>query len=933
MKFQKVFHVSLFGLFILLIALFGSLGVQKVQAQAVSELFAGTVIDQAGNPLTGANVTVNGVAATSDKDGYFEVYATRTDRYVINVTKIGYALSSRIETNLYGNANLKIILMKVDIFSINPVQGGTITDASGTQIVLPANALVDVNGQLPAGNINVAIHTYNLTNESMPGDMSGLTSSGQPGYLVSAGAFWAEFTDSNGKKYNLASGKKATISIPTKQTAQTSIALWSYNETTGTWMEEGNAQLTNGRFQGQVSHFSAWNFDWHYGDPACVAFTIDQSFIDKYGDGTSVWLQAKVTNTLPSYSSIQSNYFTAGTHVIYNIPPYSTVDFFTQPSSPFLYGSVNAGAPWGWTGSPVSQIPPKGASAPYYRVCNGQITLAYLIVWTRTPTPPQTKTIPPTFTPTRTNTATASITPSITKTFTPTITDTVRASITITVTPTYTSTRTNTATVSITPSVIKTKTPTQTVTATPVVHIPACDIQIKLPNIHYLPPPADLVVSTYTVNRSNDTLDVHPGDNVCKDAYGYCTLRAAVMEANKHSGTDKILLPPNLYNMTRAGAGEDDAKTGDYDILESVFIESTAPIKSPLLTKIDARHLDRVFHVHTGTLTIDNLTVQNGNVGATDWGGNILVLQAGGLRTSNLIIRDGKGGSGGGVYFYKATAAAAKTNFIRSTILQNNEATAWAGGGVFVEQSLVKILDSQIIYNKANVPGSAGGWSAGGGMYITSGSTVTVHGSIMAYNETASNGGGIYNNGTLTINRSLLLKNKAAGAAGALIVDNGGTGNITNTTIACNQATKFGNVTLDGTAGLSVSNSTIVYNVAGWGSAVTEKVKVGNSILWGNRNTSNILDNCPFVSSGYNIVDSPFCAGDHHFFTNPNLGLLSNLSSYPYTLVYPLLPGSPAIDTASDAICLLLPTPRVDQRAVTRPQGVRCDRGAFELIP
>ena len=82
----------------------------------------------------------------------------------------------------------------MEIYTINPVQGATVTDMAGTQITFPANALVDANGQPPTGNIDVAIHTYNLTDESMPGDMSGINGAGQPGYLVSVGAFWAEFT-------------------------------------------------------------------------------------------------------------------------------------------------------------------------------------------------------------------------------------------------------------------------------------------------------------------------------------------------------------------------------------------------------------------------------------------------------------------------------------------------------------------------------------------------------------------------------------------------------------------------------------------------------------------------------------------------------------------------------------------------------------------
>ena len=44
------------------------------------------------------------------------------------------------------------------------------------------------------------------------------------------------------------------------------------------------------------------------------------------------------------------------------------------------------------------------------------------------------------------------------------------------------------------------------------------------------------------------------------------------------------------------------------------------------------------------------------------------------------------------------------------------------------------------------------------------------------------------------------------------------------------------------------------------------------------------------------------------------------------TWTHALLPGSPALDAADDAIC-----PATDQRGTARPQGPHCDIGAFEL--
>jgi hypothetical protein len=356
--------------------------VAPAQAQGVYERFAGIVIDQQGNPVTGATVKVNGVEAQTASGGSFEIYAARVDRYVINVTKSGYALVSYIENNLYGNAYLRLTVKAVEVIQINPAVKNTVADSRGTQIELPANVLVDSTGSLPTGTVNALMYTYDLANEPMPGDMSAVNSISQSGYLESAGAFWAEFADASGKKYNLAAGQQVTISVSAINTT-TTVDLWFYDEANGIWQQEGSARLVNGRFQGQVSHFSAWNFDWEKTTPACVKLEIDKTFYDayKYSNGDLI-IKAKVTAPNGSvHTKVLSLIkpdgpdwpFYAGPHVLYNLPPNATVEFYTPPS--FLlppYATLSTGAPWGWPGgSPPSLIPPYP-----YSVCNGQKTLA-----------------------------------------------------------------------------------------------------------------------------------------------------------------------------------------------------------------------------------------------------------------------------------------------------------------------------------------------------------------------------------------------------------------------------------------------------------------------------------------------------------------------------------------------------------------------------
>jgi predicted outer membrane repeat protein len=56
--------------------------------------------------------------------------------------------------------------------------------------------------------------------------------------------------------------------------------------------------------------------------------------------------------------------------------------------------------------------------------------------------------------------------------------------------------------------------------------------------------------ATFVVDDAGDTPDVAPGDGVCLDAFGACTVRAAVDEANATPGHDEVLLGARTVFLT-----------------------------------------------------------------------------------------------------------------------------------------------------------------------------------------------------------------------------------------------------------------------------------------------------------------------------------------------------------------------------------------------
>ena len=123
----------------------------------------------------------------------------------------------------------------------------------------------------------------------------------------------------------------------------------------------------------------------------------------------------------------------------------------------------------------------------------------------------------------------------------------------------------------------------------------------------------------FTVNSTIDAVDAVPGDGLCDDGSGNCTLRAAIQESNSLGGAHIITLPTGTVPLSIVGANEDACATGDLDITADITINGI----SPITTIVSADSLDRVFHITpTGLLTITNLTITKGYL-IRDYGAGI----------------------------------------------------------------------------------------------------------------------------------------------------------------------------------------------------------------------------------------------------------------------------------------------------------------------
>lgn len=151
--------------------------------------------------------------------------------------------------------------------------------------------------------------------------------------------------------------------------------------------------------------------------------------------------------------------------------------------------------------------------------------------------------------------------------------------------------------------------------------------------------------ATFVVDSTIDAIDENVGDGVCATVENSCTLRAAIQEANTTENAT-IQLPAGIFLLTQTGASEDASQTGDLDIQATMIIQGNGQAE----TIIDGLEADRVFHVLNGTVTIQDLTIQNGDSSVVDESGGG-VYNAASLTMSNVIVQNNFAeSSGGGVF-------------------------------------------------------------------------------------------------------------------------------------------------------------------------------------------------------------------------------------------------------------------------------------------
>ena len=239
---------------------------------------------------------------------------------------------------------------------------------------------------------------------------------------------------------------------------------------------------------------------------------------------------------------------------------------------------------------------------------------------------------------------------------------------------------------------------------------------------------AEAQIGPIVVNSTADSLI--PGDN-------NCTLREAIINANTDSDitngdcaagnafglADAIDLPNGTFTLEIPGRQEEDAMTGDLDIRGKVLIKGNGRQNTIIEAGTTPDNgIDRVFHVHSVDVPDNSVEIRD------------VTIRHGRLPTGLEII-----------------------------------SPLGDGAGIFNSATLLTIRNSTVSYNTAN--------EHGGGIFNDASddehATLVLTNSTVSHNTTGQldqshEGGGIYNQGDLVLDDSVVSHNSGVSAGGGI---------------------------------------------------------------------------------------------------------------------------------------------------------------------
>ncbi|MEM8680139.1 MAG: choice-of-anchor Q domain-containing protein [Planctomycetota bacterium] len=430
-----------------------------------------------------------------------------------------------------------------------------------------------------------------------------------------------------------------------------------------------------------------------------------------------------------------------------------------------------------------------------------------------------------------------------------------------------------------------------------------------------------ILLTSVTVNNVTDVVNGNTSSIAAllgDDGGDGISLREAIEATNAEAGGDEIQFDANLAGQTITLAGTQLA------VSDSLQISAGDSIT------IDAASGSRVFAVTgSGDLTLTQLTLQNGSISGN--GGGIEFSSSGTLMLQQSHVQNNRAtGDGGGVFVGSGTL------LITDSVISGNTAGGFAtsgtdGGGVYSGSGDVTLTRSTVDGNLAN------GYGAGGGIYTVSGN-LTVADSTVSRNRAYLGGGLFGDTATLEVTNSTLSGNifeRSGSKGGGIYANTNSKLYLRNSTVTDNEGrnTAGGSLASRG-AGIFVNGEVTIENTI-----IAGNRSVNNTDIRLDANATLVTMTFSLIGSnqGTALVEAQTADANGNLIggvgteIDPRLTSLANFGGSTET--HGLLVGSRASDAGDPAFDDgQLPH---DQRGIgfDRVVGGRIDIGAFEGVP
>lgn len=274
---------------------------------------------------------------------------------------------------------------------------------------------------------------------------------------------------------------------------------------------------------------------------------------------------------------------------------------------------------------------------------------------------------------------------------------------------------------------------------------------------------------------------------------------------NANAGTDTVidLAPYCLYEVTAAYSTDSGLPPITNNTTGVTINGHNATIK-----RVGAASF-RLFEVGTspavpGNLTLNDLTVMNGQPSNSIGGGNVLVRENSTFAGTRVAFQGATANLGGGIRFRSNS-----TGTLTESRISDNQTTGGAsGGGGLQSDGQLTLTNTHVTSNRARI---------GGGIGHTVG-TLTINGGSIKHNTAFDGGGGISSDssGTLNVTGTAITDNRvttgglASGVGGGVSIGIGGTKTFTDSVIEGNAVTVHGD--LDGGGGIFALGTALTLN-------------------------------------------------------------------------------------------------------------------------